>query len=62
MNWRSSSGKGGPFSRGDRPPAVVVLTDATTIAVDASLGNGFRVTIAGNRTVGNHSGGCLGRQ
>jgi hypothetical protein len=32
-------------------PAVVNLTDATTIAVDASLGNDFRVTIAGNRTL-----------
>ena len=36
-------------------PAVVVLTDAATIAVDASLGNDFRVTIAGNRTMGNPS-------
>ena len=36
-------------------PAVVVLTDSTTIAVDASLGNDFRVTIAGNRTLGNPS-------
>jgi hypothetical protein len=34
-------------------PAVVNLTDASTIAVDASLGNDFRVTIAGNRTMGN---------
>ena len=34
-------------------PAVVVLADAATIAVDASLGNDFRVTIAGNRTMGN---------
>jgi hypothetical protein len=33
-------------------PAVVHLTDAATIAVDASLGNDFRVTIAGNRTMG----------
>ena len=33
-------------------PAVVGLADAATIAVDASLGNDFRVTIAGNRTVG----------
>jgi hypothetical protein len=33
-------------------PAVVSLADAATIAVDASLGNDFRVTIAGNRTVG----------
>ena len=34
-------------------PAVVSLTDATTIVVDASLGNDFRVTIAGNRTMVN---------
>ena len=34
-------------------PAVVSLADAATIAVDASLGNDFRVTIAGNRTMGN---------
>src|SRR5262249_5830539 len=34
-------------------PAVVSLTDAATIAVDASLGNDFRVTIGGNRTLGN---------
>jgi hypothetical protein len=33
-------------------PAVVQLTDAATIAVDASLGNDFRVTIAGDRTMG----------
>ena len=36
-------------------PAVVALTDAATIAVDASLGNDFRVTIAGSRTMGNPS-------
>jgi hypothetical protein len=34
-------------------PAVVLLTDAATISLDASLGNDFRVTIAGNRTLGN---------
>ena len=34
-------------------PAVVGLTDAATIAVDASLGNDFRVTLAGNRTMAN---------
>jgi hypothetical protein len=33
-------------------PTVVNLTDAATIAVDASLGNDFRVTLGGNRTVG----------
>jgi hypothetical protein len=39
--------------QGALAPAVVGLTDAATIAVDASLGNDFRVTIAGNRTMGN---------
>ncbi len=34
-------------------PAVVSLTDAATIAVDASAGNDFRVTIAASRTMGN---------
>lgn len=33
------------------PP--VGLTDAATIATDASLGNHFRVTLGGNRTLGN---------
>jgi hypothetical protein len=33
-------------------PAVVPLTDAGTIAVDASQGNDFRVAIGGNRTMG----------
>lgn len=33
-------------------PKVVSLTDATTIAVDASLGNHFVVTLGGNRTLG----------
>ena len=43
-------------------PAVVALTDAATIAVDASLGNDFRVTIAGNRTMGNPSNPANGQQ
>lgn len=34
-------------------PAVVALTDAATVAVNAALGNDFRLTIAGNRTLGN---------
>jgi hypothetical protein len=33
-------------------PAVVALTDAATIVVDASQGNDFRVTVAGDRTMG----------
>jgi Domain of unknown function (DUF4082) len=32
-------------------PAVVSLADGSTIAVDASLGNDYRVTIAGDRTM-----------
>lgn len=32
---------------------VVTLTDAATIATDASQGNAFRVTLGGNRTLGN---------
>jgi hypothetical protein len=43
-------------------PAVVNLTDATTIAVDASLGNDFRVTIAGNRTMGNPASPSNGQE
>ena len=43
-------------------PAVVFLTDAATITVDASLGNDFRVTIAGNRTMGNPANAVNGQQ
>ena len=34
-------------------PQVVVLTDGATISPDASLGNHFRVTLGGNRTMAN---------
>ena len=43
-------------------PAVVNLTDAATIAVDASQGNDFRVTISGNRTMGNPANPANGEQ
>jgi hypothetical protein len=43
-------------------PAVVNLTDAATIAVDASSGNDFRVTIAGNRTMGTPANAANGQQ
>ncbi|MFN7930284.1 MAG: hypothetical protein U0Y68_20630 [Blastocatellia bacterium] len=33
--------------------APVTLTDAATVATDASAGNRFRVTLGGNRTLGN---------
>lgn len=43
-------------------PAVVILNDAPTIAVNASLGNDFRVTINGNRAMGNPSNPVNGQQ
>jgi hypothetical protein len=36
-------------------PVVVPLTDAATIAINAAAGNDFRVTLGGNRTLGNPS-------
>lgn len=47
---------------GGLAPAVVYLTDAATITVDASLGNDFRVTIAGNRTMGAPANPANGQQ
>ncbi len=44
---------GGTTEPGAIAPAVVVLTDAPNIAVDASLGNDFRVTIAASRAIEN---------
>ncbi len=37
-------------------PAPVALADAATIAVDATKGNHFSVTLGGNRTLGNPTG------
>lgn len=34
-------------------PSVIALTDGATISVDSSLGNDFRVTLGGNRTISN---------
>jgi hypothetical protein len=47
---------------GGLAPAVVALTDAPTIAVDASLGNDFRVTLGANRTMGNPANPTNGQQ
>jgi hypothetical protein len=47
---------------GGLAPAVVQLTDAATIAVDASQGNDFRVTIGGNRTMGTPANPANGEQ
>lgn len=43
-------------------PAVVALTDAATITIDASLGNDFRVTIGGNRTLANPANATDGQK
>lgn len=43
-------------------PTVANLTDAETIAVDASAGNDYRVTIAGNRTMGTPANPVNGQQ
>ena len=43
-------------------PAVVSLADAGTITVDASLGNDFRVTLGGNRTMGNPANAADGQK
>jgi hypothetical protein len=42
------------------PP--VTLTDAATIATDASQSNHFRVTLGGNRTLGNPTNGSDGQK
>lgn len=42
-------------------PSVVALTDASTIAVNAALGNQFTVTLGGNRTLGNPTGAVNGQ-
>ena len=43
-------------------PAVVVLADAATIAMDASQGNDFRVTLGASRTMGNPANPADGQQ
>ena len=50
------------IEQGALAPAVVNLTDAATVAVDASLGNDFRVTIAADRTMGNPANPTDGQQ
>jgi hypothetical protein len=48
--------------QGALSPAVVALTDAPTIAVDASTGNDFRVTLGASRTMGTPSNPANGQQ
>jgi hypothetical protein len=53
---------GGTTEPGAVAPAVVGLTDAPDIAVDASLGNDFRVTIGASRTMENPSNALDGQK
>lgn len=45
-----------------RKTTVVTLTDAATIAIDASTGPNYQVTLAGNRTLGNPSSALVGQK
>jgi len=51
------TGYTGPNNR-----TVTALTDAATIAIDASTGNIFTVTLGGNRTLGNPTGSPVNGQ
>ena len=50
------------IEQGAIAPAVVMLTDAATISVDASKGNDFRVTLGASRTMGNPANPIDGQQ
>lgn len=54
--------KSGGTMTGAFVPAVVLLSDAATILVNATLGNHFRVTLGGNRTLGNPTGAIDGQK
>jgi len=61
--WTGAAGPTGPTGytgytgyTGPNNRTVTALTDADTIAIDASTGNIFTVTLAGNRTLGNPTG------
>jgi len=45
-----------------RRSSFVALTDAATVATDASLGDRFKVTLGGNRTLGNPTNAYDGQQ
>src|SRR6266436_2711166 len=59
---RASAAPATTVEQGAVAPTVVALTDAATIAVNASLGNDFRVTLGGNRTMGTPSNPADGEQ
>ena len=57
-----ASASGGTTLPNAFAPMVVALSDAPTIAVDASQGNDFRLTIAADRTMANPSNSTDGQQ
>jgi hypothetical protein len=50
-----------PYTSVAVAPAVVALTDGANIALNASLGNVFTVTLAGNRTLSSPTGPSSGQ-
>lgn len=59
---RATVDAGTTVEQGATAPAVVMLTDADAIAVDASLGNDFRVTLSASRTMGNPANPANGQR
>ena len=62
VNADTALAAGGTTEQGGVAPAVVFLSDAATIAVDASVGNDFRVTLGASRTMGNPTNALDGQQ
>ncbi|MFX8844617.1 hypothetical protein ABTM93_19255, partial [Acinetobacter baumannii] len=54
--------KGTDYLAPEQTAKVVALTDAASIAVDCTLGNHFRVTLGGNRTLANPTGATDGQR
>lgn len=59
---RATVAAGTTVEQGAIAPAVVMLADADTIAVDASLGNDFRVTLDTSRIMGNPANSADGQR
>lgn len=61
-SWTVPPGTGGGGTLGGYvAPAVVTLTFATTVAVNAALGNAFGLTLTGNCTISNPSNAVNGQ-
>jgi hypothetical protein len=59
--WRNQARLAGDTFTGAVIPSVASLTDAATIATDATLGNQFTVTLTASRTLGNPTGAVNGQ-